>query len=312
MLNEEERRRGFAEALRSILSMRNITPSGPALAAWLHTRGVRVHPHTLKELLEGKRTPRPSTVERLLQALDATEYERALLTRPAAEAQHHAAPVSLVDAFASSGAIDRARVSEEVLWHYTIGDTDEDDACRETRRTRAGPEGLQVVSFGPGQFGGTGARLFDLPKYKLQVTARRLSAPDRPRLPAQLQVLQVEPARNRLRTVVLFAEPVANEIVEWTVSYRWPGLWRSLRVQGTSVGSLRFGPPPAITKTSVVLDANTNHFGDLKLVPLTPDGGHLQTARHAGRVVVTWEVRLPPNEVRFEVRSDRHRRSADQ
>ncbi len=307
---EEDRRKRFAAALQVLLSTRHVPASGPALAARLKAAGVDVHPHTLTKLLRGERSPRPSTVERILAALDATDVERALIGRAlAADPTGVAQVVSLVEAFVSTGAIDRGRMRESVRWHYVIGDSDDEDRCTEIRRTRAGPEGLQVVSFGPGQFGSAGFELLDLPKIGLHVgAARRFSAGKPIEIGTSLHILELEPAGNRYRVVVQFAEPIIDEDVEWAVSYRWPGLWRSLRHHGIGVGRLRFEPPPAITSTTIVLDAAADHFDDLQLVPVAPEGGELHRKRDSDRLRVTWDVRLPPVDVRCEIHSERHKR----
>lgn len=295
----------FAAALRMLLTVRHIPPSGPALAARLRRAGVSIHARTLTLLLRGERTPRPSTVERILQALDATDIERALVSQSlGSEAPNAVQTVSLVKAFVASGAVDRGRVREEVVWHYSIGSVDDEDRCTEMRRTHAGPEGLQVITFGPGQFGSAGFELLDLPKLGLHVRAARRTSADRPTdIATSLHVLELEPASNRYRVVVQFADRLIDEDVEWTVSYRWPGLWRSLRQHGLSVGRLRLESPPAITSTSVVLDAPAATFGDLTLLPVAPESGELHGQQQGDRLQVTWNVRLPPVELRFEVRS---------
>jgi hypothetical protein len=307
-LSDTEHRQHYAAALRAMCQRRGIAPTGYALAALLRSAGYPVHANTLDKHLRGERSPRGSTVEKVLRGLSASDVERALLLTPGPGTPRP--PVlSWRDALARD--LDKGRETEEVLWWYQIGLIDQDDVCIEQRRTVVGPEGLRAVSFGPGQLGGLVFDMLDTSALGLQVQAHRHSPTGELHpVTAVPHVIQVEPGDNRYGIVVRLGELIKNETLVWTVRYRWPGLWRSLRLKGTSTSNFNFSGRPAVTKTTVELVVPASEFGDLKLVRLVPDSGTIEQTQVDNEVRIRWIVLAPPGSLSFHLNSARHARTA--
>lgn len=294
-------RQRYAAALRALCESRRIPPTGYALAATLRAAGYSVHPNTLKEHLNGHRLPRGATVQRILNGLAASSDERAVVL---AFERRPAPPhvVSLRDALALD--VDKGRVSEEVLWSYRIGRTDEEDECVERRRTQVGTEPLRSVSFGPGQIGRLAFDFLDSSRLNMTLLAQRESGGHVFDIPAQAHIVEIEPAANRYRLIVRFGEPVQNGSLRWVVRYRWPGLWRSLRLKGVSTGHLKLDGDTRVVRASVELAADEREFLNLRFKPLSPHGGTVTRARGHDQPCIRWTVEDPVGALRFEVRAD--------
>jgi hypothetical protein len=295
---------GFALRLRQLLAARSIPPTGPALSRKLAQSNRHIHPHTLREILAGRRLPKPATLELILRGLDATDAERELLTSALTGTPPGTTPgvVRLLDALGGLDIVNRGREVEEVTWRYLIGEENDEDRCVEHRLTSIGASGLRLATFGPGEFSRASFDLLDLPTFDVRVQARLLvrGAAAVP-VPTTVHVMEVEPARSSYRLVAQFSEVPPSNRLEWQASYRWPGLWRSLRHHGVGVGRVSFrGKEPKVTAARVELVAAVAAFPDLDLRPLTRAGSVKRTER-SGEVHVSWHVRRPPPELRFEV-----------
>ncbi|HSH61435.1 MAG TPA: hypothetical protein VK988_17690 [Acidimicrobiales bacterium] len=303
-MEESERRKRYAAALRAMCKLRGIAPTGYALAKFLRAAGHPVHANTLDKHLKGERYPRGSTVEKILRGLSATDAERTLLLSPGPSP---ARPSVLSWRDALVHGVDKGREREEVAWWHRVGLTDDGDLCIEQRRTVVGTGGLQAVSFGPGQLGNLAFDLLDTSRLGLQVHAQRLSRDGLHPVPAAAHVVQVEPQANRYGMIVRFGQIISPvETLVWRVSYRWPGLWRSLRLKGTSSSNLNFSEPPSVIKMTVEVVAALEEFGDLVLLRLSPDSGTLEQREAGNDRQIRWVVHSPPSSVRFQLSSPRH------
>lgn len=301
---DQHRRQQYAEALRTLCKSREIPASGHSLATVLRAAGCYLHPNTLKEQLAGKRLPRAATVEQILNALSASADERALLLSFASGPSE---PEIVVMRDALLQGLDIGRLSNEVTWSYTIGLRDDQDECVEERLTTVGPEGTQSLSFSIGQIGGLKFGLLDLSQIDLHVMAKRFTNGRMWKAtPVSWQVFELEPRASRYRIAVRFSEILRNEKVLWTVRYRWPGLWRSLREAGHGSGQVGTTGNSEWRKGTVVLKAPRGEFGDLELLPQPAAMGRRTDLSDKENVGIGWTVDQPPGAMRFEVRSDRH------
>lgn len=307
-MEEAETRQRYARALQAMCRARGIPATGYALAARLRASGVYVHSNTLEKLLRGERRPRAATIDRVMQGLGASDAELALL--PGSERRPSGRHVvSWRDALLRD--VDIGRESEEVRRVFEIGLRDEDDICIQRRTTKVGAGGLRAVSFTEGQTGTLRFDLLDTSLLDLQAEVRRLTESGEQPVRAVPHIVQVDPVAQRLGIVVRFSEPIVNESIVWTVRFRWPGMWRSLREEGLSTGSARFSGKPLITKATVEAIAPASGFDDLILVQLSPERGTVEHERVGDQVHARWVLQSVPPEVNYELRSLRHMESAD-
>jgi hypothetical protein len=188
-----------------------------------------------------------------------------------------------------------------VTWHYNIGLDDDGDLCYEHRVTHANADGLVAASFGPGQLGSGTFNLLELPRLNMRVSARRRRGSEWEPIATALQQVEIELGSNRFRSVALFLPALVDEDFVWRVSYRWPGLWRSLRAHGHARGSLALGDSPSyVTTAEVVLSAAVSAFPDLDLVPAT-EVGNVRRQVDRDRIDVRWIVPQPPPQIQFEI-----------
>ncbi len=301
---EEDRRQRYAEALRAMCKLRGIPATGYALARVLQAAGRPVHANTLDKLLRAERSARGATTQKILSGLSASNAERAMLLAPERTSNRRLA-VSWRDALVRD--VDKGRDQEEVRYWYRIGTEDDGDSCVEQRRTVVGPDGLRAVSFGPGQRGALTFDLLDTTRLGLAVRAERLEDGELVPVPAAAHVVEVEPGANKYAIIVRFGELIpAGTTVVWTVRYRWPGMWRSLRLKGVSSSTVNFLAPPTMTKASIECEAPAHEFADLQLVRLQPDSGVVEYRRGGEDVRLRWVMLTPPSSVHYQLLSARH------
>lgn len=299
----EEQRQQYAGALRDLCRSRSVTPSGRALALYLRTQGQGVDAYTLKTHLEGTRTPRAKTVEKILKGFNASASEREMLLVYSAS-KRGSDTVSIRDALLPSAG--RGKINQQVHWTYQVGHTDEEDFCRENRCTVVGSQPVSNVSFAIGQLGTLGFDLLDTHRLGLRVDAWRVTRSGDIKITARCHIVEFVPSANRYHVVARFSEPVQDETVRWVVGYRWPGLWRSLRENGIGDGSLDLDGEDKVQSASVRILAPLDEFDDLKLIPQGDRRGKLDRLIAGPNVSVRWTVNQPVSPLRFEVRSQSH------
>lgn len=303
-MTDDDRGERLAAALIAMCKLRNIPTSGYALSKYLRSAGFSVHQNTLDMILKGRRWPRRTTLESILSGLNASDSEHDLIISMDSPAPRRAGIVSWLDAIKPY--LDKGRDKEEVVWEYWVGLTDHEDTCVEHRRTTIGPGGLSFVSFEPGQIGISIFDLLDTARLDLRIQGTHLGDGSRRPVTMIPQPIQLEPSENRLGVAICLSEALSEGCLVWSLTYRWPGLWRSLREEGMSRGRLNFpGPNPAVTKASVVVKAPVPRFDDLELAPQFPRSGTVKRETNRSAVHIRWTVDRPVSSLGFELRSGR-------
>ena len=303
----------IADVLRELLRARSIPSNPTALHQVLKAQGLAVHRHTLAKLLSGETSrPRRSTLELVCRGLRTSALERRSLMSAAANPAPVRA-VSILDALGGSTELDRGRELEYFEVRYLVGDADEDDRVVETRETTVGSVGMRLASFGPGQLGRSYFPIEDLPRLEPRLEATRLNQGDAQPIQTFLHVVDLVPEQRQLRFVAQFSDVEPGDIIRWRAEYRWPGLWRSLRLGGQSDGRIgvnRLGRP-FVPVASVVVVADARLFPDLELTSLASD----DIARRESEVrrgtdktyhKLTLRVDGTPEQIVFRVSSEQH------
>jgi len=241
-----------------------------------------------------------------------TQIERRLVLDAWERRPSGLSTIAIVQALGGMSVLDAGREEETVIWRYRIGTADDDDLAFEVRRTRAGPEGLRMATFGPGQLGKAGFELEDLPAREFRVECHRLVNDSQTSVvPTFLHLLNLNPEGRQFRMGVQFHGVEPHEVVRWTASYRWPGLWRSLREGGSSRGrvSMNMDDRTKVTRAAVEVVANQRAFPDLELIP------SISTAKVYRSTVsedwwLRWQQGSLPKEMMFIVESKSHQQTA--
>lgn len=272
----------------------------------VRSSGESVNPATLRKILNGAtKLPHASTLEKVLRAVGATHPQRdqVLSARFVEMVGRKQSTITLLDAFGGKEVVDRGRGLERVLWSYMIGVTDDDDIVRETRRTAVGPEGLILASLGPGQLGQAAFPILEFPRLGVKVEAHRVvAAANKQPVPAYFHVVDMVPEQRRYRSVVQFSGAEPGDLIEWAVTYRWPGLWRALRETGRDAGRVEANVrrQRRVPVVAVELVARTAAFSELELHPLR-HAGKLETEYVNDRTVIRWVCRDYPTVMQFDV-----------
>jgi hypothetical protein len=291
----------FATALRTMLTRRGIPESAEAVSAHLRTRDVHIHPNTIRQYLKGRRFPRPTTREKLFRGLDVEEDEREEALGFGILWSTDTDLVPQTSRLLDEGIIDRGRVMERVSYTYVVGRTSDGDGVIETRRTFAGRDGLEVAKIGPGQMGRPSFDVRRIEDLELKVAAR-VSDPSPRAVKATASLARIRTRGDGCDLLVSFGEKLRRRWVDWTVSYRWPGLWDPLRAERRDVGQVNFRPDGTEVD---LLTVRVPVPRELSETPsLRPRDGHLGTVErgpYEDGTVLTWMVERPPTHACFEV-----------
>lgn len=263
----------FAEALAELLKARAMPMEPTALCDALDANGESVHRGTLSKLLSGETArPRRTTIDAIARGLKASSIERRML-RQAAAGESAPRNLSVLEALGGIEELDRGRELEHYEVTHIVGDTDSGDRVVEVKHTHVGADGLTLASFGPGQLGQAGFPIEDVPRLRMQVEAERLIGDRTERIETFVHLLEVVPSQRQLRFVVQFSGVRPHERIRWSASYRWPGLWRSLREGGQSDARIGVNRPgrPAVPEATLVVVARESDFPDLQLTSLVGD-----------------------------------------
>lgn len=265
--------------------------------------GQPVNHRNLANALAGKTRPQRATINKILNGVGATDVERRLVFDAWEAFPERPASITIVRALGGAKEVDRGRSKETVIWRYLVGNSDERDIAIEIRKTLVGPEGLRLASFGPGQLGQLSFALENLPLIEFQVEARRVvKGKLAEKVPTFLHVVDLHPETHQYRMVVQFAGLEPGETVHWEAQYNWPGLWRSLRLGGSSSGRVRANSKdrPEVTKASVEVVADQRVFPDLELKP-SLEGVEVKRRVKDRHWWLTWTVETFPNDMVFQV-----------
>ncbi len=306
----------FVAALMAVLAAHHAPTDAAGLARLTTNAGSRIHRNTLKQALAGSRLPQLGTVNKILRAIKANDFERSALL--AAWEQPNAVDSqrftrTLIDALGGPEAINRGRESEIVTWRYLVGLSDDEDFAIEERFTRVGPEGLSLASFGPAQRGPMDFLLSDYARTAASVNAEVLRTGEPAHtVPAVIHVDAVDLERQQYRMIAQFAEVSPGDTLRWVVQYRWPGIFNSLRMGGSSVGqvSMNMSGRTHVTSGSVEVLAEKATFPDLELVPLSDDGESSASSKTRGDTEywrLKWQVDGHPTVMRFQLRCESRR-----
>lgn len=293
------RRKAFAAALRTVLEARQIPAKGGAAAAILKTRGRWVNPYRIDRWLKEEATVRQASIGQLVEGLDLTATERALLqTAASGRKRSSLSTVVLRDAF-SREQINRGRTNEAVHWSYVVGNEPEGDRVLEERLTPVGDEPFQFAGVAIGQLLGQPAfDILDLAAIDLRIEAKLESAPNVP-IGVSASVLEYDVVSHQHRLGITFSKPIRNDVVRWRIRFRWPDMWDSVRSHGHGSGQL--GTAGA-SSAKVTMKADTTRFPNFDLIRLEPvEAGTVSRRVEGGYLVASWTVKHPPPVLGFRV-----------
>jgi hypothetical protein len=126
----------------------------------------------------------------------------------------------------------------------------------------------------------------------------------RERVPAALHVVDVDLQRQQYRCVVQLCGVQPDDVVEWTVRYRWKALWHSLREAGRSTGRVHMNSRsrPLIHSAAVELVHDAGVFPDLTAEPDEDAGGVVEHGRtQDGLRLLRWSKTDQPREMVFTI-----------
>lgn len=300
---ERHQKEELAAALQAVLTRRGLPTTGQAIADVLQAHGVKVNPYTAGLWVSGERMPYNAHKAHLLAHLCQGDADRALLTTAfAPSTPRRTSSIGLGTALTRLGLVNRGRQREELTLLFTVGETDEDDSCEERRRTYASDEGLSVIGFRVGQTGPMPFDLLNLPLLEVELLKAHRVGGDGSPVRCSLNVVQIDVQRQAYKFVVQFHPTLRNEAVDWGFKYKRPGLWRSLRTNGRSAGSLtvsqRRVPVDALT---IAIEADEIALPDLRFGALSPADGTTKTGLKGRRRRLWWHVRKPEGSVTYEV-----------
>lgn len=174
---------------------------------------------------------------------------------------------------------------EEMTIHYVIGTSAKGDRVHRRMTTRAA-EGHLL------RWRTIKERLPDWPGAR-RLTPRRVKLTMPGLETRHHRLVPLESDRDTLYLCVAFLPPIeGTEAVEWSMSYRWPGVWNRLRQHGEDHQSLALLSGPFWTRLEVIFDFPPGTT-DIRFTQELPPGGQPSSGEVNGRPRLGWVSEAP-------------------